>query len=151
MSDTGKRTAVIGKSRKIASQLTFSMPLPLNFLSLGRWLYAIPFAIFGIFHFINGDQMTGMVPSYLPASIVWIYISGIGLLGASAAMLLGKYDKLAATLLAVELILFVLLIHLPMVMGGDQMAVGSLLKDIGLSGGALLYANYIAKDRSVVG
>ncbi len=120
-------------------------------LSLGRWLFAIPFAIFGLFHFMNGTQMAGMVPPYLPAPIVWVYLAGIGLVGASAAMLLGKYDKLAAVLLAGELILFVLLMHLPAVVGGDQMAMGSLLKDLALAGGALLYAKYIAQDRSVIG
>lgn len=120
-------------------------------LSLGRWLFAIPFAIFGLFHFMNGSQMVGAIPNYLPAPYVWLYLAGLGLLAAAAAMLLGKYDKLAAVLLAGELILFVLLMHLPAVMGGDQMAMGGLLKDLALAGGALLYAKYIAQDRSVIG
>jgi uncharacterized membrane protein YphA (DoxX/SURF4 family) len=121
------------------------------FLSLGRWLFAIPFAIFGLFHFMNSGQMADAIPSYLPVPVAWVYLAGIGLLGASAAMLLGKYDKLAAILLAGELVLFVLMLHLPKVIGGDQMAMGNLLKDLALAGGALLYAQYIAKDRSVIG
>ncbi|GAB4487804.1 MAG: hypothetical protein OHK0019_03390 [Saprospiraceae bacterium] len=120
-------------------------------LSLGRWLFAIPFAIFGLFHFMNGSQMVGAIPNYLPVPYFWVYLSGAGLLAASAAILLGKYDKLAAILLAVELVLFVLLIHLPALIGGDQMAMVSVLKDLALAGGALLYAKFIAQDRSVVG
>ena len=124
------------------------------FLSLGRWFFAIPIAIFGFFHFMNASQMSPMLPNYLPAPMVWLFIAGAGLLAAATAMLLGKYDKLAATLLSVELLLFVLLLHLPAVMAGgenSQMAMSSLLKDLSLSGAAMLYATYIAKDRSVIG
>lgn len=121
------------------------------FLSLGRWIFPIPFAVFGLLHFMNGSQMVGMIPSYLPVPYLWLYLAGIGLLGASIAMLLGKYDKLAATLLACELILFVLMLHIPAVMGDNPMAMGSLLKDLSLAGAAMLYAQYVAKDRSVIG
>ena len=122
-----------------------------SFLSLGRWLFAIPFAIFGIIHFMNGTEMANMVPTYLPAPIAWIFLAGLGLLGAGAAMLLGKYDKLAATLLAGELILFILLLHIPALVNGDQMAMGRLLKDLSLTGGALVYAKYVATDARVIG
>ena len=43
-------------------------------------------------------------------------------------------------LLAVLLAVFVMTIHLPAVFGGDQMAMGGMLKDISLAGGALLIA-----------
>lgn len=121
------------------------------FLSLGRWLFAIPFAIFGFFHFMNASQMVDMIPNYLPVPYFWLFLAGVGLIGASAAMLLGKYDKLAATLLGVELILFILLLHLPAIMRGEQMAMAVLLKDLTLAGAALLYAQYVAKDRAVIG
>lgn len=124
------------------------------FLSLGRWFFAIPFAIFGFFHFMNASQMAPMIPNYLPVPMAWLFLAGAGLVAASVAMLLGKYDKLAATLLSVELLLFVLLLHLPAVMsnsGGSQMAMSTLLKDLCLSGAAMLYATYVAKDRSIVG
>jgi len=121
------------------------------FLSLGRWLFAIPFAIFGLLHFMNGSQMVDMIPTYLPVPYLWLFLAGAGLVSASVAMLLGKYDKLAATLLGVELILFVLLLHLPAIMRGEQMAMSVLLKDLTLAGAALLYAQYVAKDRAVIG
>jgi len=121
------------------------------FLSLGRWFFAIPIAIFGFFHFMNGSQMVDMIPNYLPVPYFWLFLAGSGLVAASVAILLGKYDKLAATLLAVELMLFILLLHLPAVMRGDPTAMGSLMKDFALAGAALLYAQYVAKDRSVIG
>lgn len=121
------------------------------FLSLGRWLFAIPFAIFGLLHFMNGSQMVDMIPTYLPVPYLWLFLAGAGLIAASVAMLLGKYDKLAATLLSVELLLFVLLLHLPAIMRGEQMVMAVLLKDLTLAGAALLYAQYVAKDRAVIG
>ena len=124
------------------------------FLSLGRWLFPIPFAIFGLMHFMKASQMATMFPNYLPAPIVWVILAGAGLVAAALAMLIGKYDKLAATLLAAELLLFVLLLHLPAVTAGgenSQMSMGNLLKDLSLAGAAMLYATYVAKDRSFIG
>ena len=127
------------------------------FLSLGRWFFAIPFAVFGLFHLMGGEAMAdAVVPSYMPAKVVWVYFSGLGLIVASVAMLTGKYDKLAAVLLAVFLIFMVLLIHSQVAMlSGDprtsQMGLSNMLKDLSLAGGALMYAKHYATDRSVIG
>ncbi len=59
-------------------------------------------------------------------------------------------DKLAAVLLALMLLIFVLSIHLPGVMGGSESSMPALLKDIALAGGALMYAG-MAKDNAVIG
>lgn len=100
---------------------------------------------------MNATQMADMVPTYLPFPLVWVFAGSAGLIAASVAMLLGKYDKLAAALLALELLLFVLLLDFPAVTEGRQLAMFSLMKDLSLCGGAMLYAAYIAKDRSVIG
>lgn len=34
-----------------------------------RIIYAIPFAIFGLMHFMKGGDMAGMVPSFIPGGI----------------------------------------------------------------------------------
>lgn len=119
------------------------------FLSLGRWLFAIPFAIFGLFHFLGAEGMAGIVP--IPGGVIWVYLTGVGLIGAAAAMILGKYDKLACTLLAVMLLAFVGLVHLKGAMASDQMAMISLLKDLALAGAAMMYAESRAKDSSIIG
>ncbi|MBL7802354.1 MAG: DoxX family membrane protein [Saprospiraceae bacterium] len=125
------------------------------FLSLGRWLFAIPFAIFGLFHFMNAQAMADyVVPAYMPAKAIWVYLSGAGLLAATVSMLIGKYDKLATTLLAVFLLLLVVMVHLPGAMAGGEGAQAStsmLLKDLALAGAAMMYALNYAKDRSVIG
>lgn len=71
-------------------------------LKLGKYLYAIPFAVFGIMHLFNANAMAGMAPF---GGAIIIYITGIALIAASLSIMIGKMDKLAAVLLGVMLIL----------------------------------------------
>lgn len=122
------------------------------FLSLGRWLFAIPFAILGLINLLSIDAMVhSFVPTYMPAPKVWVVVGGISLTAASVSMLIGKWDKLACILLAVYLLLMVALVHLQAAMGGSISAQFLLFKDMALAGGAMLYAQHMAKDRSIVG
>ena len=104
--------------------------------NLGKYLYIAPIAIFGLMHFAAGEQMSGLVPSWLPFSIFWVYFTGLSLVAAAVALIINKKAKLAMTLLGIELILFVILIHIPTVIGGDQMAMPMILKDLSMAGGA---------------
>lgn len=125
------------------------------FLSLGRWVFALPFAIFGLFHFLNAEAMSNyVVPAYMPAKAIWVYLSGAGLIAATVSMLIGKYDKLATTLLGLFLLLLVVMVHLPGAMAGgegSQASMSSLLKDLSLAGAAMMYALNYAKDKAVIG
>ena len=114
---------------------------------LGKYLFAIPFAVFGIFHFMNAEAMAGMA---FGQSIL-VYLTGAALIAAAASMLIGKFDRLATVLLALMLILFVLLVHMKGAMANDQLAMTNLLKDLMLAGASLLYAKNEAKDHSVIG
>lgn len=91
------------------------------------------------------------VPTYMPAPAVWVMLGGAGLVAAAVAMLIGKYDKLACTLLAIYLLAMVVMVHLPGAMGGSISAQFLLFKDMALAGAAMLYAQHLAKDRSVIG
>jgi len=125
------------------------------FLYLGRWLFPIPFILFGLLHFMNAQMLADhAVPAFMPFKLAWAYISGIALLAAGISMLIGRYDKLAATLLAIFLLLMVLVVQAPGAMMGDaaaQTAMSNLLKDLSLAGASMLYALHYAKDRSVIG
>ena len=109
----------------------------------GKYLLAIPMAIFGIFHFMSGPAMAGMVP--IPGGVIWVYLTGVALIAAAVAILIDKKAKLASFLLAVLLLVFVLTIHLKGAMGGDQMAMANLLKDLAIAGGALVFAGTKAR------
>jgi len=106
--------------------------------TIARWLFALPFGIFGLMHFMMAENMAGMVP--LPGGVLWVYLTGVALIAACISFIIQKQVRLAGVLLALMLVIFVLTIHLPTVMGGDQSAMSSLLKDLALAGGSLLIA-----------
>ena len=109
--------------------------------NLGKYLFIIPMGVFGLMHMAMGDKMTGMVPSWLPMPIAFVYLVGLALIGATVALIINKKAKLAMTLLGVLLLIFVFTIHLVSLMGGDQMAMSMVLKDTGLAGAAFYIAS----------
>lgn len=113
--------------------------------TISKYLYAIPFLVFGLMHLMMADQMAGIVPSFIPGGVFWVYLVGIALIAATVSMLTGKKEKLATLLLGIMLIIFVLSIHLPAVIGGNQMSMGMLLKDTSLAGAAFMISG-LAKD-----
>ena len=122
-------------------------------LGLGKYLFAVPFAVFGIMHLMNADAMAGMAP--FGGSII-IYITGICLIAAAVSIIIGKYDKLATALLGLFMLLTALLIHAKGLSaaadaGASAAAMSGLLKDLMLAGASWLYAANLSKDNSVIG
>lgn len=111
--------------------------------TVGKFLYAIPMAVFGILHFMMAGAMAGMVPSFVPGGVIWVYITGVALIAAAVAILINKHAVLAAQLLGVMLLIFALSIHLVAVMGGDQAAMSMVLKDTALAGGAFILSGVL--------
>lgn len=116
--------------------------------SAARIIYGLPFAIFGLFHFMNAGQMAGMVPSWIPGGVFWVYVTGLALIAASVSIITQKQMRMATLGLAAMLLIFVLTIHLPAVIGGNQAAMSRLLKDTALMGAALMLAGS-AEETSV--
>lgn len=109
------------------------------FSKIGRYLYALPFGVFGILHFMNAGQMAGMVP--IPGGVFWVYLTGLAMLAACISILIEQKVRLATILLGIMLLIFVLSIHLPAVIGGEmQSSMPNLLKDLALAGGAWIIA-----------
>ena len=111
--------------------------------TLGRVLFALPFAVFGINHFMFAEAMKAYVP--IPPQVIWVYITGIALILASLSILINKKAKLASLLLGIMLVIFATSVHLRALIGGDQMAMGQVLKDLSLAGAAFFYSGH-AKD-----
>lgn len=105
-----------------------------------RLLFALPFGIFGIIHFLTGADTAGMVPDFIPGSVVWVYLTGTALIGACVCIVAQIQVRLVSLLLALMLIIFALTVHLPEVLAGTQNGLPNLLKDLSLSGGALFLA-----------
>jgi uncharacterized membrane protein YphA (DoxX/SURF4 family) len=112
---------------------------------VARFMYALPFLMFGIMHFMNTEQMSGVVPAWLPAANFWVYLTGAALIAAAIAIASNRLIQLAGMLLAVLLLSFVFTVHLPGVLAGGEgvaSSLSSLLKDTALAGGALMAAHY---------
>lgn len=122
------------------------------FETLGRIVYAVPFAVFGLFHFMNAAQMTGMVPGYVPFKLFFVYFTGVALIAAFVFIAFKiKYANFVALGLALELLSFILMIHLPNMMSSNpqlmQMGMMSLLKDASLFGAALFFAGNLSEKK----
>lgn len=106
---------------------------------VGKLIFALVIAFFGVGHLMNADAMVGMVPSYMPAGIVIVYLTGVALIAAAVALLIGKKAQLAMTLLGVMLILIALMVHLP----GGEASMPMLLKDLALAGAAWFMSAHV--------
>ena len=115
--------------------------------TIARYIFALPFLVFGLFHFMNTDQMTSFVPGWMPGGAFWVIVTGLALIGAAISIMIRVWDYWATLLLALMLILFVIFVHLPGATSGDQSAMSSLLKDTSLAGACLLYAGYVARSK----
>ena len=111
--------------------------------TVARYVFAIPFGIFGLLHFMSGPDMAGYIPSFIPGGVFWVYLTGVALLAACISIIIQKYTRWACLLLALMLIIFVLTLHLPGVFNEATMqaSMPNLLKDTALAGGALILAD----------
>jgi uncharacterized membrane protein len=115
--------------------------------TIGKIVFSLVLLIFGLFHFMNASDMSGMVPEWVPGGVFWVYATGVFLIAGAVAIIINRMASLAALLLAVLLLIFVLTIHLPSVMaGGDgaQMATTMLLKDLSMAAAALYISAHVA-------
>jgi len=110
--------------------------------TVGRILYALPFAVFGINHFVMMDYYMGMLTSFIPRTGFIMVLTGILLIAASISIITKKLVRLSTILLAILLFIFIVTIHIPhLVKGLDTTAtLITMLKDISLMGGSLMIA-----------
>ena len=99
-------------------------------------MFIVAMAYFGFRHLGNANQMASYVPDFMPMPVLWVYVTGMGLVLTSIAIIVGKKAKLAAQLLGVMLVLFATLIHLPAGINGNDSELLVFFKDIALAGGA---------------
>jgi uncharacterized membrane protein YphA (DoxX/SURF4 family) len=118
-----------------------------NLSAIGRILFAIPFAIFGLNHILFFNFYIGEVSSFIPLGPYTIILTGIFLIMASLSIILNKYVKVATILLAVLLLIFILTIHIPALFNVEkwQFALIELLKDTSLLGGALMISGMVSE------
>lgn len=115
-----------------------------NLSTIGRILFALPFGIIGLNHFLMTDLFLGMMTSFIPGGAYTVMLTGAFLIAACIAIIINKFVQIACFCLAGLLLIFILTIHIPNLIEGvnSQLALFALLKDTGLLGGALMIAAY---------
>jgi uncharacterized membrane protein YphA (DoxX/SURF4 family) len=113
-----------------------------NITIAGRILFALPFAVFGINHFIMMDYYMGMLTSFIPKTAFTLILTGIVLIAVSISIISNKYVKLSSIVLAILLFIFIITIHIPHLINGVNTTptLIALLKDISLMGGSIMIA-----------
>jgi uncharacterized membrane protein len=80
-----------------------------------RCLFGASCMVLGLSHFVYADITAGMVPAWLPGHLFLAYLTGAGHFAAGLAILFGVVPRLAATLEAGMISIFVILLHAPAV------------------------------------
>ncbi|HKV63005.1 MAG TPA: hypothetical protein VJO16_13900 [Candidatus Acidoferrum sp.] len=87
---------------------------------LGRTFVAISLVVFGVQHFIYGGFVATLVPAFMPGRLFWAYFVGVAFVAAAIGILTKMLARPAATMLGVMFFLFVLLLHIPRVIGNSK-------------------------------
>jgi len=133
-----------------------------NLTTLGRILFALPFGILGLNHFLMKSYYLGMISTFIPGGGYTIIITGLALIAACISIIAKKYIQLSCLLLALLLFVFILTIHVPGLFDStpitilkmdtkiSTLALIELLKDTSLMGGALMIAGIYRDEKAAV-
>lgn len=121
-----------------------------NLTIAGRIIFAIPFGLFGINHFMMIDFYIGQLTSFIPAGGFTIILTGLCLIAACISIITKKLIRLSTILLAILLVIFILTIHIPHLVHhfNTEVTIIALFKDISLVGGSLLIAGMTGDEKN---
>ena len=112
----------------------------------GPLFYAAPLAAFGTEHFTVTDDITSLVPAWIPWHYFWAYFVGTCFIAAPLSIVTRIQARLSASLLALTFFLFVVLMDVPGWAQDprDRFAAALALRELSFSGGALALAASLA-------
>lgn len=119
-----------------------------NIVRIARILFAVPWLIFGIQHFMFVSFVANIVPAFMPMRSFWAYFTGAAMIAAGISFIINKKSSLAAFLLGIMLMIFVLLIHVPILAGNLVTATNwtRALQDLAIAAAAFMLANILSKQ-----
>ena len=114
----------------------------------GPLFYAAPLAAFGTEHFTLAKIIATLVPGWIPWHQFWAYFVGACFIAAALSMVTGLQARLAASLLALNFFLFVVLMDIPGWAQNprDRFALALVLRELSFSGGALALAASLTEN-----
>lgn len=111
-------------------------------MPFGRLFFAIPMAVFASEHFTETANVASLVPQWIPAHTFWVYLVGLGFLCAAISIALLVQARLAAALVGMTLLFFVLVMDVPTVVADprNRFSWALALRQLAFSGGAFAFA-----------
>ena len=139
MSTAGLVLLVIGL---LAAKNNIAQARGLNrIVALTNLCFAIPLAVFGAEHLSLGNAMIGLVPTYMPGRLFWIYFVGVALIIASLSIATRIQVRWSGLLFGIMMFLFVAMIHFPgAVKSGDRNLWTIVVREMSFGGGGWVLA-----------
>jgi hypothetical protein len=134
-------------------------------LQTGKFIFPLSFLLYVGLHLGKPDTGAAFVPDYLPFPYFWNYFTLGCIVLFIISAVIGKYDKLAYSLMALYVILMAILVHLPRALG-HEIPIGSMSADlmrekelemvnffrnIMVTGALMGFAKFVAKDKRIIG
>jgi uncharacterized membrane protein YphA (DoxX/SURF4 family)/uncharacterized membrane protein len=109
---------------------------------LGPIFYAAPLAAFGTEHFTLTRDIASLVPKWIPWHMFFAYFVGVCFIAAPLSLVTRIQWRLAASLLALNFFLFVVLMDVPVWLRrpGNMIILTLVLRELSFSGGPLALA-----------
>lgn len=134
-------------------------------LNLGKYIFPLSFLLYVGLHLAKPEVGASFVPDYLPFPYFWNYFTLVCILLFIASAVIGRYDKLAYSLMALYVILMAFLVHLPRALGFEsgmenmvvdpdrekELEMVNFFRNIMITGALLAFAKFVAKDKRVLG
>ena len=111
-------------------------------MPFGRLFFAIPMAVFGSEHFTITANIAAGVPRWIPWHTFWVYLVGVGFICAGIAIAVLVQARLAAGLVGMTMLIFVLVMDIPAAVTHphNRFFWALALRQLSFSGGAFAFA-----------
>jgi hypothetical protein len=122
-------------------------------IPFGSVLMCITMISFGIDHLLYAEGISTLVPAWIPGRMFWTYFAAVALIGSGITIILRIQLKLSALLLALMIIIWFFILHIPRAVADPYSLQGnevsSVFEAFGFSGIAYLIAyGYHTKRRA---
>lgn len=133
-------------------------------LNLGKYIFPLSFLLYVGLHLGKPEVGASFVPEYISFPLFWNYFTLVCIILFIVSALIGKYDKLAYSLMALYVILMAFLVHLPRAMGQElgtesmtidvtrekELEMVNFFRNIMVTGALMAFAKFVSKDKRII-
>lgn len=105
----------------LAGELELSNSMSWESLVLvGRFLFAAALVVVGVQHFLYAKFIATLIPHWIPGHLFWSYFVGVAFIASALSLATKIQGRLAAALLGLMFLLWVIVLHIPRVVASPQ-------------------------------